>query len=229
VETFLIVNGDTLTDVDLGALASAHHASSALVTLALTPNREFLRYGGVLLDGRSQVTGFVRRGPAAEGSFHFIGVQVAHAGAFRSLPAGEPMRSIGDAYDRLIAERPGSIGGFVSNAAFRDIGTVADYVSTSRLFAGADPAAGSSGARHVRVNIDPTARVSATIFWNDIEIGRDCLIDECIVTDRVSVPPGAAYRRSILIATAEGLTALPLDQTPDRPDGDRPDGPDRPD
>ena len=39
-DTFFIVNGDTLTDVDLDALAAAHAASGALVTLALVPNRE---------------------------------------------------------------------------------------------------------------------------------------------------------------------------------------------
>ena len=37
-ETFFIVNGDTLTDVSLRALAAAHDASGALVTLALVPN-----------------------------------------------------------------------------------------------------------------------------------------------------------------------------------------------
>src|SRR5882757_4599514 len=49
-ETFLIINGDTLTDLDLRPLCEAHEASGALVTLALVPNREFLRYGGVQLD-----------------------------------------------------------------------------------------------------------------------------------------------------------------------------------
>jgi NDP-sugar pyrophosphorylase family protein len=215
--TFLIVNGDTLTDVDLSALAAAHGSASAFVTLALTPNREPLRYGGVLLDEQARVTGFVRSGPLAAGSFHFVGVQIAKADAFQSLDMGVPVNSIGDAYDRLIQERPGSIRGFVSQAAFWDIGTVADYVNTSRLFAGllpgTDPAPAASIARDTRgVHIDPSARVSASILWDDITIGRDSVIDECIVTDRVSVPPRSAYRRSILIGTPDGVTALPLDQ-----------------
>jgi len=33
--TFLIVNGDTLTDVDPGAVAAAHRASGALITMAV--------------------------------------------------------------------------------------------------------------------------------------------------------------------------------------------------
>src|SRR5262245_28381177 len=88
-DTFFIINGDTLTDVDLGAVAASHTASNACVTLALVPNREFDRYGGVVLDAESRVTRFVRRGPAAEGSYHFIGVQVAHASAFAPLTPGE--------------------------------------------------------------------------------------------------------------------------------------------
>ena len=61
-----------------------------LVTLALVPNQEPEHYGGVRLDAGSSVTGFVPRGQAAVGSFHFIGVQAAQAAAFRTLPAGRP-------------------------------------------------------------------------------------------------------------------------------------------
>src|SRR4051812_30294001 len=112
-ETFFIVNGDTLTDVDLAGIASAHADSGARVTLALVPNEEFDRYGGVLLDDERRVTGFVRRGPAARGSYHFIGVQVAHASVFAPLVVGEPASSIGAVYDTLMAARPGSVRGVV--------------------------------------------------------------------------------------------------------------------
>ena len=37
-DELLIVNGDTLTDVDLGAVYAAHAASAALVTMALVEN-----------------------------------------------------------------------------------------------------------------------------------------------------------------------------------------------
>src|SRR5437764_9751204 len=45
--TFFIVNGDTLTDLALQSLAGAHVATKAMVTMALVPNREPDRYGGV--------------------------------------------------------------------------------------------------------------------------------------------------------------------------------------
>lgn len=191
-DEFAIVNGDTLTDLDVSALAAAHAASGALVTLALVPNREFHRYGGVQLDAARCVVGLPRRGRAAEGSYHFIGVQIAHAAAFRGLAPGEPANSIGGVYDALMTARPGSVRGYVCDAGFDDIGTVADYWRTcERLM--------DAGARVGRAaRIDPSARVTGSIVWDEVAIGRNATIDTCIVTDRVSVPDNASYQRMIL-------------------------------
>ena len=133
-DTFLIVNGDTLTDLNLRALVDAHRRSGALVTLALVPNRQPDKYGGVVMNDDGNVTGFAARGAAVSQSFHFIGVQMVHAEVFRPLPPGQPAQSIGGIYDALIRARPGSIRGFVSDAAFWDIGTPEDYASTSARF-----------------------------------------------------------------------------------------------
>ena len=136
-----MVNGDTLTDLNLRALVDAHRGdcgnagSGALVTLALVPNRQPHKYGGVRMEDDGTVTGFVPRSAASSGTdhgiYHFIGVQVVHADAFRQLPSGEPARSIGGVYDQLLAARPGSVRGFVSDAAFWDIGTPEDLAQTS--------------------------------------------------------------------------------------------------
>ena len=133
-DTFVIVNGDTLTDLNLTALLQAHRASGAAVTMALVPNREPEKYGGVVLDRDGRVAGFVSRGASAAGSHHFIGVQVARAEVFRDLPDGEPASSVGGVYDALIASRPGTIRGYVSDASFWDIGTVDDYQRTCAEF-----------------------------------------------------------------------------------------------
>jgi NDP-sugar pyrophosphorylase family protein len=134
-DTFIIANGDTLTDLDVRALVDAHRRSDALVTLALVPNREPEKYGGAIMKDDGTVTGFAARGASAKGSYHFIGAQMVHAEAFRQLAAGQPAPSIGGLYDALIAARPGSIRGYVSDAAFWDIGTPADYANTSAAFA----------------------------------------------------------------------------------------------
>jgi NDP-sugar pyrophosphorylase family protein len=211
-DTFLIVNGDTLTDVDLAALGDAHRSSGASVTLALVPNRHPDRYGGVQLDPGQRVTGFVPRG-RAEGSYHFVGVQIAAASVFAPLAAGQPADSIGGVYDALIAGKPGAIAGFVGETAFWDVGTVSDYWATSWAFARAEEIGTVTHGRRVR--LDAAARVSRSILWDDVEIPGDCVVDECVVTDGVRVPRGASYRRTILLAAAGGtVRTAPLSLEP---------------
>jgi len=196
-DPFLIVNGDTITDVDLTALREAHAASGALVTLALVPNRDFEHYGGVLLDGERRVTRFVPRGPAAAGSYHYVGVQVAHADAFAALRPGEVGRTIGGIYDALMVERHGSVRGFVCDAEFWDVGTKDDYWRTSRAFAARANTADLGVGRDVR--IDPSARVTGSILWDDVRVGAEAVIEDCILTDGVAVAAGAVHRGEILI------------------------------
>ena len=103
---FYIVNGDTLCDVDLGALAAQHAETGALVTMAVIENPQPERYGGVVTDSRGIVYGFVPRGsPAAK--YHFVGVQMADPSVFAGLPADEPAESVAGIYRALIAEKPG--------------------------------------------------------------------------------------------------------------------------
>jgi NDP-sugar pyrophosphorylase family protein len=216
-DTFFLVNGDTLTDVDLAALASAHTGSGALVTLALVPNREFERYGGVKVDGQGRVTGFARKGPESKDTWHFIGVQIVHASLFASLPENEPRNTIGGGlddsgvpppvYNELTRDRPGSVRAFRCNASFWDIGTAGDYLRTSLAFSrtGVDAGRGTT--------IDPSARVAQSILWDDVEVGADASLEGCIAADGVRVPPGARYADSILMQHDGELTVTPC--TPD--------------
>jgi NDP-sugar pyrophosphorylase family protein len=200
--TFWIVNGDTLTDLSYAALADRHAASGARVTLALVPNREFKRYGGVHLDGDGRVTRFTPRGPASEGSYHFIGVQLVDGAVFDGVRPGEVARSIGGVYDALIEHSPGAVRGFVCDAAFFDVGTVDDYRRTHEAFRGA--AADRDGALATPAvgrgtTIDPSAHITRSILWDDVRVGAGATLDDCIVTDAVAVPAGAVYTRSVLV------------------------------
>jgi NDP-sugar pyrophosphorylase family protein len=208
-DTFLIVNGDTLTDVRIAEITDAHERSTAVVTLALVPNAEPHRYGGVLMDDRGAVTGFAPRGPRAIGSWHFIGVQVVQARAFSPVAAGVPAASIGGVYDHWIETEPGSVRGVALAADFMDIGSIADYRRTSaRLNRGrADVGA--------RPQIAGTARLDGSIIWDDVVIGAAVELDHCIVTDGVRVPDGAHFSNAVLLNDPQGhLSAIAI---PDHP------------
>jgi NDP-sugar pyrophosphorylase family protein len=92
-DDLLVVNGDTLTDVDVDALWTAHGTTGADVTLALVPNTHPERYGGVIADASGAVTGFTRRGSGIE-SWHFVGVQCVKRRAFAALQDGVPSESV---------------------------------------------------------------------------------------------------------------------------------------
>ncbi|MSO46030.1 MAG: NDP-sugar synthase [Acidobacteria bacterium] len=221
--TFLIVNGDTLTDVDVAAVALAHQRSGALVTMAVVPNTEPDKYGGVLVDADGAVTGFTRRSlvpshhRTAVPSYHFIGVQVAEAEAFASLEDRRPAESVAALYPALIAAKAGSVRAHVCDAEFLDIGTPADYLRTSLLLARREshsfrlkPEATDSGSvasgssRKNPARIHPTARVDASILWDDVEVGAGAMLHECVVTDGVHVPADTSWTGvTIRTATSE--------------------------
>jgi NDP-sugar pyrophosphorylase family protein len=205
-DTFFLINGDTLTNLDLHAMAAAHAASGALVTMALVPNIEFHRYGGVKVAGQNWIVGFARRGPDSEATGHFIGVQVVSSSVFRHLPEHTMIQTVGGIYDELIRRQPGAVRAFFSDADFRDVGTAQDYLRTSRALSTAPFDAGQ------RVRIDSTARITDSILWDDVEVGSHAVVDECIVADGVQIPAGANYQRSILMRRDEdGVAVFPLD------------------
>lgn len=214
-ESFLIVNGDTLTDVNIAALVDDHRSSGALVTMAVIPNTEPEKYSGVAADGDGRFTGFVPRG-SSERSFHFVGVQVAEPRAFDSIPPDTPYE-VRTLYPKLREVQAGAIRLFRTNAEFFDIGTPADYLSTALAIAERDHARGVGG---VRSRIAPDARIERSVLWDDVVIGQGALVKECVVADRVEVPADTSWHGVTLRVPVgelapgerviEGLAVCPL-------------------
>ena len=202
-DRFLIVNGDTLTDVDLSAVYATHQASGALVTMALIPNPRPDKYGGVLVDD-GYVTGFTRAGTASE-TFHFIGVQVTEARVFAGLDDGVPSESVNWLYPRLLRDDRRSIAAHVSNASFRDIGTPADCLRTTLELAAIE---GDAFGRHTQVH--PSAVVERSSLWDDVTVEAGARLVECIVADGVRIPSGGVYERSAIVQTTDRLIVEPL-------------------
>jgi NDP-sugar pyrophosphorylase family protein len=201
---FLVVNGDTLTPFDIGALVADHARSRALVTMAAVPNVEPHKYSGLLMASDGAMTGVAPRG-SDERSFHFFGVQVAEAAAFDTVPPDTPYESVAKLYPALNSARPGSVRVFAADSAYYDIGTPLDYYDTSMAFA----------------EREGTAPAHGSILWDDVEIGEGASVERCIVTDGVRIPPRTSWTGRIIrrldgeLAPGEqaiaGLAVSPLD------------------
>lgn len=216
---FFIINGDTLTDVDLHAMAAQHAARGARVTLALVPNPDPRHYGGVLVAEDGAMTGFTRRGPTNPG-LHFVGVQVVDADVFASVAPGQPADSVGGIYRELVSSEPGAVQAYRCAAAFHDIGTSADYLATSLLFAAREGRDGVLTGRSCTVS--PEARLERCVLWDRVTIGAGATLRECVVGDDVVVPGGLSLTRCALVRRedaapgpydreAGGLLITPLD------------------
>jgi NDP-sugar pyrophosphorylase family protein len=197
--TFLILNGDTLTDVDPRAVVNAHRQSGALVTMAVVPNTESRKYGGIALDDDGAFLGFVPRG-SPQPSWHFVGLQAAEPAAFASVPDDVPFE-VRTLYSSLAAAQPGSVRGYRTTADFVDIGTPSDYLETSLTLADREGVALAGGAE-----ISSTARVERTVLWDDVVVEDGAMLRECVVTDGVRVPADTSWH-GVTIRVASGELA----------------------
>lgn len=199
-DRFLIVNGDTLADVDLQAITSRHVETNALVTMAVVNGRP--QYNGVIAEPSGIVRGFGRE----PGAFHYIGVQAVNASVFAGVDPGVKAETVHGIYPALIASRPGAVRIFHTDAEFFDIGSPRDYLETAITLAARDGRPLDRGRDSV---VAPDAALTNTILWDRVTIGAGAQLTDCIVADEVTVPPGARYSQSSLVMRDNDLTAYP--------------------
>ena len=157
-DPYLLLNGDTLATVDLRALWAHHHAHDALVTMALIPNPEPERFGGVLVDADGWITGFCRRGDPRP-NYHFFSAQVVARSVFAGLPDGVPAESV---LQRLPAHhRRRRRGGCARSSATRRSSRSARRPTTAACTSGSPPRTASRPGR--RAPAPPSIRRRASI------------------------------------------------------------------
>ena len=207
-DRFLIVNGDTLANVDLRALADRHVDTNAMVTMAVADADP--RYNAILADENGIVSGFKKStsgtvGPL--GTYHFIGVQATNAAAFAGVSPNIRSETVHGMYPQLIAARPGSIRVMRTTAEFFDIGTPRDYLATAIRLAARENVPLDRGAGS---SVAPDARLEDTILWNGVTIGSRASLVRCVVTDGVDVPAGARHVECSLVTRDSKLVVEPF-------------------
>lgn len=132
-EPFLVLNGDTLLELDLGSLMQFHREGGALATMVVRQDPDADRWGAVEMDERRRVVRINGRGlpdVAASCTRMFAGVHVMASALLREVPADRET-SIIDAYVREIG-RGASILGFDMTGYWSDVGTPERYAQVQR-------------------------------------------------------------------------------------------------
>ena len=149
-ETFLVVNGDVLTDLDVSALVSVHRHRRASATIALTPVEDPSRFGVVVTSADGRVEAFVEKPPAGTAPTNEInaGTYVFEPEVVDRIPAGRRVSVERETFPALAGE--GSLYAVCSDAYWLDTGTPEAYLrANADLLAGVRPGPPAAGAREV--------------------------------------------------------------------------------
>ncbi len=127
-EQFLVVNGDVLTDIDVGAFLHEHTQSGADVSVAVTSRSHTVDYGVVDIDSNSQITNFHEK-PVSHHDVS-MGVYAFSRGVLSRIPPDGPYGFDELMRDLLAAGAP--IHSWRHDGYWLDIGRPADYERAQR-------------------------------------------------------------------------------------------------
>ncbi len=217
-EPFLIVNGDTLFDLDLRRLMARHRACGARATLALRENPDPKAYATVVTDRRGRILAIGGHPKRSQGTVSmFAGVHVMEPDLLDRLPEGAS-DSVRDLYLPLLASGE-PVQGVRCAGAWHDLGRPSLYRDAQlRLLPGGRCLVGrgvriSSGARLRRsvvgagARIEAGARVERSVLWDGAVIRRGARVSRAIVTTGASVEAGERAEQVVVLPGAAVASA----------------------
>jgi len=132
-EPFVVLNGDTLLELDLGTVVRFHEQRKALATMVLREDPDADRWGAVEINPQQCVVRIVGRGLSEGGQTAkrmFAGVHVMHPQLLKDVPTGQAS-SIIDAYVNAI-QRGEVIMGYRMDGYWSDVGTPERYAQVQQ-------------------------------------------------------------------------------------------------
>jgi mannose-1-phosphate guanylyltransferase len=209
-ETFLVVNGDVLTDLDVSALLSLHRRQRASATIALTAVEDPSRFGVVVTNGEGRVEAFVEKPEPGRAPSDEInaGTYVFEPEVVARIPGGRRVSVEREIFPTLAAE--GTLYAWCSDAYWLDTGTPEAYLrANADLLTGARPGPPAPGAREVdegvwtvgEATIEGTVRAPSLLGAGAVvEAGAE--VDASVVGAGGRVGAGARVGQSVLLPGA---------------------------
>ena len=207
-DTFLVISGDAMTDIDLGAVVRAHRERKAAVTLTLVRVPNPLEYGVVITQPDGTITKFLEKPSWGEVFSDTIntGIYVIEPRVLERYPIGESFDFSKDLFPQLLADGE-PLYGYVAEGYWTDVGSIAEYAR-----ANADLLLGKMKAAPIGreilpgvfaggdVELDPSAQLTGPIYLGSgVRIGGGAvIIGPTVLRDAVTVDAGAYVESSIV-------------------------------
>lgn len=135
--TFVTLNSDTIIDIDLGVVLSAHRRSAAAATLVLRKDPQMEKFGLIQLEADNRIGAFLstqREGFAAPlEPYMYTGVQILEPEIFAYMPDSGPFSITEVTYPKML--RAGlPLFGFPFDGPWLTVGTPAELeIAENRL------------------------------------------------------------------------------------------------
>jgi len=207
-DTFVAVNGDVLTDVDVTALVDCHRRHDALATLHLTAVADPARFGVVSTDADGRVLAFVEKPPPGQAPSNLInaGTYILEPEVLDRIADNRPVSIERETFPELAAE--GRVYGVASEAYWLDAGTPAAYLQAhADLLDGTRAGVPTPGASELSAGVWVlgTPRMEGEVHPFSL-IGDGALIGAGAVIRSSVIGAGSVIERG---AVVEGSVLLP--------------------
>lgn len=178
-DTFLVISGDGLTDLDLGRVLAYHLDKKAQATLTLVQVKNPLEYGVVITDEEGNISRFLEKPSWGEVFSDQVntGIYVLEPSVLKLMEPGKAYDFSRDIFPKLL-ENKEKLVGHVASGYWCDIGDIEHYRQANQdMFRGSvlHEMAGSERERGIWIGegckIDPTAHLDGPLM-----IGRNCRI-----------------------------------------------------
>lgn len=203
-DTFVIVNGKIVTDIDIAAAIETHRRSGAIATMVLKPNVKREKFTEVYTKG-GFLTGFGDFAhPFTEAEIKdttgslsaplmFTGIHILEPRVFDYIPRGVYSDIVPTFYNPALAKGE-KIAVHVTDANWFELSTIPRYLDISlAMMNGTNVCAGDNCV------VSGRATVRDSIMWDNVSIGDDAHLYRTIIADNVKILPGEHYENAAIV------------------------------
>ncbi len=196
-DTFIVVNGDVLTDLDVSELWEFHRGHGGEGTIALTPVDDPSRFGVVPIDGEGRVIEFVEKPPAGTAPSNWVnaGTYVLEPTVLDRIDDGRRVSIERETFPALADDQ--ALYALQSSAYWLDAGTPASY-----LQAQLDIIDGLRGVResavHPGADLHGEAAVEHSVVMAGASIGAGVTLRDSVVLPGAVIGAGTSVVGSII-------------------------------
>jgi NDP-sugar pyrophosphorylase family protein len=198
-ETFVVVNGKLITDLDLNAALATHRAQNALATLILKRNLARERFSIVeTRDGLvTRFAGMPSKPdpPSDDAPLMFTGIQILEPRIFDYIPRGVFSDTVINVYPKAIA-RGERVVAHIADGMWHELSTLQRYLDVSLALLNQQRRDTYTGAR---ASIDPTAQIHDSILWDDVVVGRGAALSRAVIGDGVRISAGETVKNAVVV------------------------------